>query len=473
MTRLFAPVLVSFSLLSTPGLSNDITIHGFVTALTSPANFEIDDYKIAANNAAPFELEKQPDGASIPTFTPQDIRVGTELEVTGDYDERSHELKARSIKVFFFDTLIVKRTALLEKVPALTRSDPGWTGVIDADGQRIMVSPTTSVTVKLNHSESKIALQRGKSELPKFTPDSLNLDTFVHYEGNRQSDGSINASKVEFEQAEVEDSETRIRSRFAPAVIQPDYTHGQPGEIEMYRKIYKIVPSQEAQDYINKLGNSLVPAHQKELPDSDRLKIPFRFFLVENEGFNALTYPNGVVIVFSGVFDVFENEAELAFALSHEISHAVERHVWQQNQYFRNELLNLRARGVLVPDRLLLANLRISGFSSQYARTLENQADRVGLEWMLAAGYDIREAPQSWKAVAEKMRHPMNPFWSSAENYTGRRSYLMAELHNNYSHVDCSRLRKDSEEFHRVVEVVRKLADRQRLSSRPPLLPPQ
>ncbi len=468
MTRLFAPVLVFLSLLSTPGLSNDITIHGFVTARNSPANFQIDDYKITADKAVPFELEKLPDGASTPTFTPQDIRVGTELEITGEYDETSHELKARAIKVFFVDTLIVKRTALLEKVPALTRSDSGWTGVIDADGQRIAVSPMTPVTVKLNHSESKIALQGGRSEAPKFTPDSLNLDTFVHYEGMRQPDGLINASKVEFEQAEVEDSEIRMWRRFAPTMIQPDYAHGQPGEIDMYRKMYKIVPSQEAQEYINSLGNSLVPAHQKELADNDRLKIPFRFFLVENEGFNALTYPNGVVIVFSGVFDVFENEAELAFALSHEISHAVERHVWQQNQYFRNELMNLQARGVLVTDRLLLANLRVSGFSSQYARTLENQADRVGLEWMLAAGYDIREAPQSWRAVAEKMPHPMsNPFWSNPENYTGRRSYLTAELHNNYSHVDCSTLRKDSDEFHRVVEIVRELSDRQRLSSRP------
>ena len=461
MTCRFAPVVLWLSLLSASALANDIAIHGFVTAVNSPTSFQIDDYKISTDKSVSFLFDKQWGEPPIVQFTRQDIRIGTELEITGDYDDRSRELKARTIKVFWSDTLVVKRTALLEKLPTLTRTDSGWTGVINADGAKIIVSPATSVTLKLNHAESHGAFRHDTLEAVNLTPDSLNLDTFVHYEGVRQSDGSIKAQKIEFEHAEVEVSELRTRARFAARVIQPDYAHLQPGEIEMYRKVYRILPSQEAQEYINRLGNSLVPAHQKELPDSDPLKIRFRFFLVENEGFNAFTYPNGVVIVYAGVFRVLENEAELAFALSHEISHAVERHAWQQNEYFRNELIALRARGVSVPDRLLLADLRASGFSSQYSRSLENQADRVGLEWMLAAGYDVREAPQSWAAVAAKIRDLMNnPFWSSRENYTGRRSYLMAELKNSYSDVDYSTLRKDSDEFHRVAEIVKKFGNR-------------
>jgi len=348
----------------------------------------------------------------------------------------------------------VKRTALLETLPKLANNDSGWTGVINVDGERITVSPATTVTQKPNRAERKSVLLNGASDVLKFSPDFLNLDTFVRYEGIRQSDGSIMAQSLEFEHAEIENGEARMRRRFVPAVINPDYASGQPGELEMYRNTYKILPNQEAQEYINRLGNSLVPAHQKELPDNSPLKIPFRFYLVEKDSFNALTYPSGVVIVYSGVFDVLENEAELAFALSHEISHAIERHTWQQQEYFRNELIALRARGVFVPDRLLLANLRASGFSSQYARSLENQADRVGLEWMLAAGYDIREAPESWKAVAEKMRDAANPYWSSGENYTARRSYLMAELRNHYGDVNYSKLKKDSDEFHRVASII-------------------
>jgi hypothetical protein len=455
MNYRFGPTSICILLLSTLVFAKDVTIRGFVTAVNSPSSFQIDDYRIAAEKVLSLEFGDRQDNTPIPAFTPKDIRIGTELEITGEYDDNSRELKARSIRVFFYDTLTVKRTALLEKVPRLTKSDSGWTGVISADGERIAISPTTAVTLKPSRAERKSALLHDTSEALKFTPEALNLDTFVHYEGVRQSDGSIKAQNVEFERSEIENGEARMRQRFAPAVINPDYASNEAGVIEMYRKEYKILPSQEVQEYISRLGNSLVPVHQKELADNDPLKIPFRFFLVEKEGFNALTYPNGVVIVYSGAFDVLENEAELAFALAHEISHAVERHVWQQQEYFRNELIALKQRGVFVPDRLLLANLRASSFSSNYARSLENQADRVGLEWMLAAGYDVREAPQSWAAVARKMSDPAsNPYWSSRENFTARRSYLMAELRNRYADVNYSNLKKDSDEFHRVAKII-------------------
>jgi hypothetical protein len=104
----------------------------------------------------------------------------------------------------------------------------------------------------------------------------------------------------------------------------------------------------------------------------------------------------------------------------------------------------------------MVTGLAASGIQNQYSRSLENQADRVGLEWMLAAGYDIREAPASWKALSmKKGDRPMNPFWDSHDNHTARRSYLMAELRNNYSDVDYSKLRIDSEQFHRVADKVK------------------
>lgn len=461
-------------LLSALVFAQDLTIRGFVTAVNSPTSFAIDDYKVTRDKTVSLDLDKQPGDISPATF--QDIRVGAELEITGDYDETSGELKAKSIKVFSDDTVILKRTALLEKLPSLSRDGSGWSGVIYADGQKIVVSPSTTVSLKLNHEERRSA-ETDKNSEARFLPDSLNLDTFVHYEAVRQPDGSIQASKVEFEHAEVENSEARMWRRFAPTVTPPDFDNLQPGELKLQWKTYKIIPSREAQDYITWLGSSLIPAHQKALPDGDPLKIHFQFFLVEDKLFNAATYPNGVVIVHSGVFDLLQNEAQLAFVLSHEISHAVERHAWQQREYYRNELIALRAKGVFVPGGLLEGNLRASSFSSQYARTLENQADRVGLEWMLAAGYDLREATQSWKAVSEKVGDSTtNLFWSSHENYTARRSYLMAELRNHYSDVDYASLKKDSKEFHRVANAVKEFEDGSKEkgkqnAKRDPLLP--
>lgn len=98
----------------------------------------------------------------------------------------------------------------------------------------------------------------------------------------------------------------------------------------------------------------------------------------------------------------------------------------------------------------------VAGVRNGYSRSLENQADRVGLEWMLASGYDIREAPRTWKAVSLKQGdHATNLFWDGHDNNTTRRSYLMAELRTNYSDVDYSKLRKSSESFDKVATAVK------------------
>jgi predicted Zn-dependent protease len=65
----------------------------------------------------------------------------------------------------------------------------------------------------------------------------------------------------------------------------------------MHWKTYRIVPNQQTQEYIAKVGESFIPAHQKDLPADDPLKIPFCFYLVEARNFNAVSYPSEGVVV--------------------------------------------------------------------------------------------------------------------------------------------------------------------------------
>jgi len=299
--------------------AKDVLIHGFVTEVKSPTSFEIDDYRITRDNSLVFDLAKESGGQASPLFKAEDIRVGTELEVKGEYDQASKELKAKSIKVFLQDSKTVKRTALLEKIPALTKQDAGWAGDIFADGQKISVVPSTVVTLKPNQAERKaLSAKKGNSGSTALASlDSLNLDTFVHYEGVRAENGSIQAKTVEFQHGELENGEAKLWRHYDPKVKPPDYASFVPGELEMHWKKYKILPNQQVQDYIAKIGESLIPEHQRDLPAGDPMKIPFRFYLVEAKSFNAVSYPNGVVVVHSDVFDVLQNEAQLAFVLSH------------------------------------------------------------------------------------------------------------------------------------------------------------
>jgi hypothetical protein len=86
-----------------PTCAKEIKIHGYVTNVISPTQFEIDDYKITRDMQLVLEVEKDESGGATASFNPEDIRVGTELEIRGDWNEGTGELKAKSIKVFVDD----------------------------------------------------------------------------------------------------------------------------------------------------------------------------------------------------------------------------------------------------------------------------------------------------------------------------------------------------------------------------------
>jgi hypothetical protein len=85
---------------------------------------------------------------------------------------------------------------------------------------------------------------------------------------------------------------------------------------------------------------------------------------------------------------------------------------------------------------------------------LENQADRLGLAIMLAHGYDPREAPRTWKLLSLYEGDSATAFWSSHASNTERRSFLWLAIHNTYSAVDFTSLKKDSDEFHKIASIV-------------------
>jgi hypothetical protein len=466
MRRPVLLLIIAIALLTGTCSARVVKIHGFVTNVTSPTNFEIDDYRIARDVSLVIDVEKDESDDAKATFDPAEIRIGTELEIRGDFDAASGELKASSIKVFLDDTKRIKRTALVEKLPQLNRTESGtWRGVAFADGQKITIAEATVLTLKQNKSERKEAKSAKEEGLEPTTrvlsaTSDITLDTFLQYEGARQLDGSILASKAEFQHAEFERGEAKLWKSLTPKIKKPTYTTFRSGELRVAQAKYKLFPSQDAQEYISKIGESLIPQHEKDLPEGNPLKIPFKFYIVEDKTFNASAYPNGVVVVHSGVFDVLENEAQLAFVLSHEISHAIEKHVWRKEEYHKKALLALRIGGAVGAgfggrEISNLTTLIEAGIRNGYSRSLENQADRVGLEWMLTSGYDIREAPRAWKAVALKMGdHATNIFWDDHDNNTTRRSYLMAELRNNYSDVEFQGLKKDSQEFHQISQIL-------------------
>ncbi len=461
--RTLRPIALLFSLLfalAAVATARQVKIRGYVTAVNSPTSFEIEDYKITGASGITLTFDKGEQEAAPVDFKPEDIRVGTDLEITGELNEQTGELRAQAIKVFLEEGKRLKRTAVIDRLPQILKQPDGsFTGAFFADGQQIRLTPTTQVIFRPSRAEREALKKTGQKSAtgqdediglrPLQSLEEIHPNMLLTYEGTRQADGSLLASRLEFTRNELDSGEVKMWKALTPYGKNPDFQKFKPGEMNINGVgKFKTVPSQDAQRYIQWLGTRLVPLYQKGMADSEPTKIPFKFFLVENKEPNAFALANGTVVVNSGLFDVLENEAQLASVLSHEIAHATQRHAWRQEQYHKGSRTAMKIAGILgsaaTGESAIAAATQMidSAIKNGYSRSLENQADRLGLQYMYEAGYDIREAPRVWQMMTKKYGEHGSSFWSSHDNNTTRRSYLMAEIRNNYADADYSQLSK-------------------------------
>jgi predicted Zn-dependent protease len=127
---------------------------------------------------------------------------------------------------------------------------------------------------------------------------------------------------------------------------------------------------------------------------SHRPKLAYEFKIVDSPVINAFAVPGGFVYFTRGIMAHFNNEAEFAGVLGHEIGHITARHsVIQQ----RNALLGqigIIAGVVLVPQlgqfvEPLSQGMQLAFLS--FGRDAERQSDKLGVEYSSKIGYDATE----------------------------------------------------------------------------------
>lgn len=453
-------------LVSTCAAKKEVTLHGFVTAVHSPTSFEIDDYKITDNTASA-SAEKR---AKVPHLKPGELRIGLEVEVKGSYYPSAKEVMARAIAALNDDDTI-EGMGLVQNTDKLASNGQVWSGTLVADGETLTFAPETVVTVKRSSVERKELRKVSNSVTAITSTDQpfgatqLTPETFVRYHGIRQLDGSILVKSAEFENDYVAEEEQYDWKRMAAHV---DYSNSQTGAgtLTVGETQYSLFPCPQAQEYLTKLGTSLIPQYQRELPDKSPGKVLFRFFLIDTDTVAAGSYPNGIVVVSAHMIEDLDNEAELAFVLSHDMVRTAEKQAWRAFHYHRAERLALAAAGgAAAPFTFGGTGLLVPAFAERgipdLQRELDAQADRVGVEYMLAADYDPHAAPETWRAIARDRRERTNHlFWGHRDFSLLRRSYLQAQLQIRYGDRDFSTLKKDSPEFRAAVEAIK--AARQR-----------
>lgn len=136
----------------------------------------------------------------------------------------------------------------------------------------------------------------------------------------------------------------------------------------------------------------------------------FRIYLARIPEFNAMMFPTGFAIVFSGLLLRMRNEAQLAGVISHEAGHFLRRHIirgWR-DQKRKTDLFAMgsmlagvggAAGGVYLGDYVRLAELGTILSLFRYSREMEAEADAMGIKNMAAAGYEPMEISNIWQQL--------------------------------------------------------------------------
>lgn len=212
-------------------------------------------------------------------------------------------------------------------------------------------------------------------------------------------------------------------------------------EVEKQRKV---VTDPHVQGYLDRLGNRLLTGVRAR-------EFDFTFKAVRDDSVNAFAVPGGHVYVHTGLIKAAQNETELASVMAHEINHAVARHGTQQltQQYGYGLVIQL----LLGQNPNLLAQLASTLFGQgafmAYSRSMENQADYLGVETMYRAGYDPRGMISFFKKIDTiNQRNPgaLEQFFSS-HPMTGER---LRNVQIEISKLPPKTFREDSSEFNRI-----------------------
>ncbi|BAJ01864.1 beta-barrel assembly-enhancing protease [Shewanella violacea] len=165
--------------------------------------------------------------------------------------------------------------------------------------------------------------------------------------------------------------------------------------------------------YLTELGNKLV-AH------ATGVKTPFYFFLLRNDEINAFAFFGGHVGVHTGLFLNADNESQIASVLGHEITHVTQRHLARsleaQNKSSTATIVGMLGAILLtiaVPQAGMAALATTQALATQskinFTRAHEKEADRIGMQILVDAGFDPNGAADFFAKLATRYRFTSKP----------------------------------------------------------------
>jgi|GEM_PF-1334099 len=439
-------------------------IRGYITARIDADTIAVltDQIRLPGAN----KISKR-DSAGDHSMTAAELQPGMLIEAEGVWTTY-HRFVAEKVEV---DAGILNRqihnSSYLQEEP--TQADKikgGDAAELAADGESLLLSARTKrawstaspkvveASIATNPAPDTNALDTtgADTEAP---PANLATATLsgrrVSYTGLRQPDGRIAVERVELGSPAPADAYKLPHGMEVVRAKDPQ-TNIDVLEFRRGKKVdgrLKLFSDKHVQEYVSQLGDSLIPAGAKGTVKP----IEFRFFVIEDSSINAVALPDGTVLVDTGLLGAVENEAQLAFVLSHEIAHVLQAHYWREVHETRAQRVTLLivgiAASVYIGDvALFLAGIGMASVVNGHQRELENQADRLGLQNIIQHGYDPRTAPGFMNIIVEKYgNRSTSKIWSNHDSSLLRGSFLTVQLMQQYPDRHFDGRRVNSEAF--------------------------
>lgn len=148
---------------------------------------------------------------------------------------------------------------------------------------------------------------------------------------------------------------------------------------------------------------------------------------------NAFVLPSGKIGVTTGLLALVRNDDQLAAVLGHEVGHVVARHAAER--YSTSAATGLVLRGVQgAAGEYAQAAGAIGGLGAQlgvllpFSRRDELEADRLGVDYLNAAGFRPSEAVALWRIMASQRQSSTPQFASTHPSDASRIAALEAYI---------------------------------------------
>ena len=202
-------------------------------------------------------------------------------------------------------------------------------------------------------------------------------------------------------------AQARVRPADMTALIGPGYRPTDTDERGMWQQMDRVEEEIAGSNLL--LKDPQLTAYLRDLIGSvgGPAAKDMRIYLAHVPDFNAMMFPTGFSVIFTGLLLRMRNEAQLAGVIAHEAGHFLRKHqirAWRdtkrKSDLFAVGSLALAgagaAGGFYAGDIAQLAQLGTIMSLFQYSRAMEAEADAMGARLLAERGYPAAEMATTW-----------------------------------------------------------------------------